>query len=96
MALELPLMIPNLGGYVAVRYEDILQQGMEPLVQWLSDRGIHADHTRQAICANPHTKLAGPQSALLHQRQNDMPTVYKDWIAAHAHAKTERLLGYFE
>ena len=36
LALEVPLLLPNLGGYLPLRYEDLLQSGLQPVVDWVS------------------------------------------------------------
>jgi len=100
MALELPLLLPNLGGYIAVRYEDILQHGMQPLAEWLSHALSPPTTTTgssgsRPICARPNAQLAAAQPTLLHHRQAQMPQQYKEWITSHVHPRTERLLGYF-
>ena len=86
MLLELPLLLPNLGGFIAVRYEDLLVDGMSPLTNWISQNVVNG-----VPC---HKPPARPQPHLLHSRQDSMPKEFKNWIRSHLNRNTERMLGY--
>lgn len=83
--LHLPLLF-SIGGYVLVRYEDLLEKGTQFLMQQVSQAvGLQGVLPQQC---NP----AGPQPDRLRQRV--VPKGLKEWIESNMDVHTERLLGY--
>lgn len=83
--LHLPLLF-SLGGYVLVRYEDLLEKGTQFLMEQVS-QVIGLQGTLPQQC-----KPAEPQPDRLRQRI--VPKGLKEWIDSNMDVHTERLLGY--
>ena len=101
LALEIPLLLPNLGGYWPVRYEDLLQSGMQDLVDWISHNlnissPCHASSVSLHEPSRKQRVATGPQLDLLNKRQSNMPKEQKQWIQSHSYVPMEELLGYFQ
>ncbi|KAL7567656.1 hypothetical protein ACA910_012087 [Epithemia clementina (nom. ined.)] len=102
LALEIPLLLPNLGGYLPLRYEDLLVSGMQHVVDWVAQSlnvpsqcqlssSSFAQQQQQSKLKQP----TGPQPDFLHHRQAQMPMEQKEWIQSHVFVPMEQLLGYF-
>ena len=86
--LQLPLLYPNLGGFVVVRYEDLLLHGtrqvlLEPVADLV---GLPSE-------LPPQCRPTPPQPKRLRQRA--VPPDFRQWIVNHLDADRERLLGYY-
>jgi hypothetical protein len=82
--LELPLLY-RLGGYVAVRYEDLLLDGTHNLIQTVSEiLGVDA-------IGNTCTP-APPQPERIGHRT--IPDDFRKYVSDNVDRATERLLGY--
>ncbi|GKZ00428.1 hypothetical protein MPSEU_000995400 [Mayamaea pseudoterrestris] len=85
-ALELPLLV-RLGGYVAVRYEDLLRNGtsfvLEEIARILGLNALPA-----------HCRPSPPQPERLYKRVIDPD--FRKYVEEHVDFATEHLLGYKE
>jgi hypothetical protein len=82
--VELPLLV-KLGGFSAVRYEDLLKDGTQSFLEQIG-RIMGVDEL-PASC-----KPTSPQPERLGAR--DVPDGLKEWVNQHADVERERLLGY--
>lgn len=83
--LQLSLLF-KLGGYVLVRYEDLLRRGTQFLFEQVAQiAGLPGGLPRQC-------KPAKPQPERLQQRP--VPQGLKEWIDANIDVRSEQLLGY--
>ncbi len=83
--LQLPLLF-SIGGFVLVRYEDLLEKGTQLLMEQVSQVvGMQGSLPQQC-------KPAGPQPERLGQRV--VPKGLKEWIESNMDVHMERLLGY--
>jgi hypothetical protein len=83
-ALELPLLM-KLGGYSAVRYEDLLQQGTRFLLEEIAS--MFGMDELPASC-----RPTDPQPERIGKRQ--VPPDFRAYVQEHMDQATERLLGY--
>lgn len=82
-ALELPLIVP-FGGFVVVRYEDLLQEGTAPLLQQITDLlGISEATTCQPTPPQPE-----------RLRTRHIPPEFRKWISQHMDHRVEALFNY--
>lgn len=95
--LEIPLLYgSNLGGYVAVRYEDLVKNGTEYLLEELSAMvglgsggGENAGRLPEGCVPSK-----GQPDKFLSQRY--IPSGFRDWILEHIDHDVEKLLGYYD
>ena len=79
--LELPLRM-KIGGFLPVRYEDLLRQGTASLIRQIADMvGIEPPCT--PTCPHPD-----------RMRARSIDPEFQKWIQDHMDVATERLLGY--
>jgi len=83
--LELPLLL-KLGGFVAVRYEDLLTNGTQSFLENVADI-IGVDGGLPATC-----KPTPPQPGLFGKRP--VSQGLREWVNEHVDVERERLLGY--
>lgn len=75
----------EIGGYLAVRYEDLLRDGTGPMIRAVADLvGID----KSTLTCQPQ----GPQPDKLHRRY--IPDGLREWVNQHVDNATEHLLGY--
>lgn len=85
-ALELPMLM-RIGGYMAVRYEDMLRNGTRFVLEQIASMvGMEA--------LPSHCQTTGPQPERLGRRL--IPQDFRQYIEDHVDLATERLLGYKE
>lgn len=83
--LHLPLLF-SIGGYIIVRYEDLLEKGTHSLMEQLSHvTGMQGTLPQQCQPAEPQ---------LERLRERIVPRGLKEWIDANIDVHSERLLGY--
>jgi hypothetical protein len=83
--LQLSLLF-RLGGFVLVRYEDLLQKGTQHLMEQVAQiAGLPGRLPRKC-------KPAKPQPNRLQQRS--VPPELKEWVEANVDVRSEQLLGY--
>ena len=82
--LEVPLLM-QLGGFVAVRYEDLVQQGTRPFLERVAK--LVGMETLPSTC-----KPQPPRPERLGRRA--VPPNVKHWIEERLVLETEQLLGY--
>jgi hypothetical protein len=85
--LQLPLLL-HLGGFLVVRYEDILRQGNAVLLQQV--QAILYPNATQSL--PEHCAVLAPQPQRIGKRA--IPDDFRAWIEQHLDATTERLVGY--
>lgn len=85
--LQLPLLL-SLGGYILVRYEDLLKQGTRFLLEQVS----HVTGMQGTLPLQCRPASAQPDRLL--QRQRSIPKGLKEWVNSNMDVHTERLLGY--
>ena len=86
--LELPVVV-DLGGFLAVRYEDLLREGTGPMLQQVATM-VGRTSKNGAL---PGTCQAGPpQPERLGKRLVDPE--FRDYILSHVEPGPEKLLGY--
>ena len=83
--LEVPIL-QDLGGYLAVKFEDLLQNGTRTLLEKVADMlGIEG--------GLPETcRPQGPKPEVIGRRK--IPLGLRQWVEDHLVLRTERLLGY--
>jgi hypothetical protein len=85
-ALEIPLLMKDLSGFMIVRYEDLLRNGTHFVVEQL----------REILNLPPpavaHCRPTPPQPDRLHARP--VPLDFQAYVESHVDANVERLLGY--
>jgi len=89
--LEIPLLYGgnnNLGGYVAVRYEDLVQNGTGYLLERISSM-IGLDKLPDGCVASSD----GHPEKYLSNRY--IPSGFREWILEHVDRDVEKLLGYY-
>mmetsp|Transcript_10070 Transcript_10070/g.28664 ORF Transcript_10070/g.28664 Transcript_10070/m.28664 type:complete len:426 (-) Transcript_10070:102-1379(-) len=82
--LEVPIML-GVGAYLAIRYEDMLQNGTEATLRQIG-KLIGFDELP------PTCQPQKPRPESLHRRQ--IPDGLRQWVLQHQNRDTERLLGY--
>jgi hypothetical protein len=82
--LELPLLV-KLGGYAAVRYEDLLKDGTQSFLEQIA-------HIMGMDGLPTSCKPTPPQPQRLGQRE--IPDGLRQWVNEHVDVERERLLGY--
>jgi hypothetical protein len=88
--LQMPLIL-QIGGFMVVRYEDLLKYGNEFLLQQVADiLATNDDAKGAALPAN--CEITGPQPARIGKRK--IPDDFRDWINQNVDVERERLLGY--
>lgn len=85
--LQLPLIL-QIGGFIAVRYEDLLEYGNESLLQRIAEIVADGASTNLPAACN----ATGPQPERIGRRQ--VPEDIREWINYHVDPKTEKLVGY--
>jgi len=83
--LEIPLLM-QLGGYAAVRYEDLLRNGTQLFLQDLANMMGLEQLPRACRPQPPNLERIG------HRRR--VPAEVKQWLEEHLVLETEQLLGY--
>jgi hypothetical protein len=83
-ALQLPMLF-SLGGFLVVRYEDLLQKGSNNMLKTVA--GIVGMNDLPDECHS-----SKPQPERLRQRY--IPTGLQDWVEEHLDKDREKLLGY--
>ena len=83
--LEVPIL-QDLGGYLAVKFEDLLQNGTRALLEKVADMlGIEG-----GLPETCHPQ--GPKPEVIGRRK--IPPGLQQWVEDHLVLRTERLLGY--
>ena len=83
--LEVPIL-QDLGGYLAVRFEDLLLNGTRTLLEQVAEMvGIEGG-------LPPGCHPQGPKPEVIGRRT--VPAGLKQWVEDHLVLQTERLLGY--
>jgi hypothetical protein len=83
--LQIPLLL-NIGGFLVVRYEDLLRHGNEFLLQQVAAI-LHNTNVLPAHCA-----VTAPQPHRIGKRH--IPDDFREWIHQNLDETTERLVGY--
>lgn len=86
LLLEMSMMM-DLGGYMAVRYEDLLREGTKSLLTQVATM-VGMDNVPE------HCSASGPQANRIGRRK--IPIELRQWVQTHSVTKTERLLGYLD
>jgi hypothetical protein len=96
--LELPLLM-RLGGFLVVRYEDVLERGNEFVMQQVASILNGVEDADTAASSNgppprfaPTCSLTGPQPHRIGKRQ--IPPEFRAWINQHMNVEIEKLVGY--
>jgi hypothetical protein len=90
--LQIPLLM-KIGGFVVVRYEDILQRGNEYFLQQVN--AIVNNKTIDSHQSLPkHCSILAPQPDRIGKRY--VPSDFKDWINRNIDVETEQLIGYYQ
>ena len=84
--LEIPLLM-NVGGYVAVRYEDLLQHGTQTFLEQLARMMRMPSLPGACRPQEPHPERIGHRSA-------SIPPKVRQWVEDRLVLETEQLLGY--
>lgn len=83
--IEVPLVYKDLGGYVAVRYEDLVRDGTRPFLELVA--GLLGLKNLPPDCTP-----MGPQPERLGRR--NIPEDFRRWVVQHMDPDLEHLLGY--
>jgi len=83
--LQVPMLL-DLGGYMAVRYEDLLANGTRPFLEHVSRMIGLEGHLPD------HCQPTEPQPDRIGRRH--IPIKMRQWVDQHVDGKIERLLGY--
>ena len=82
--LEIPLLM-NLGGYAAVRYEDLLRNGTQAFLEQVAAMMGMASLPEACRPQMPHPERIGHRA---------VPPQVQQWVEDHLVLETEQLLGY--
>lgn len=84
--LEIPLLM-DIGGYAAVRYEDLLQHGTQTFLEHLARMMGMPSLPKACRPQEPHPERIGHRSA-------SIPPNVRQWVEDHLVLETEQMLGY--
>ncbi len=88
--LQIPLLM-KIGGFIVVRYEDILERGngyfLQQVNALLNNKSIDSQEPLPKQCS-----VIPPQPDRIGKRY--IPPDFKDWINSNLDVETERLIGY--
>ena len=88
--LQIPLLM-KIGGFIVVRYEDILEGGNEYFLQQVNAI-VNSHSTDHPKSLPKHCPVIAPQPERIGKRYVDPD--FKDWINLNLNVETERLIGY--
>jgi hypothetical protein len=93
--LQLPMLM-RLGGFVVVRYEDLLERGTQFLLQRvahiLAEPNVALSSSLKSTSLPATCQPTPPQPERIGRRH--VPSDFRRWIKEHVTVETERLVGY--